>query len=250
MATGKTNSRHFRLYADQVDLSGDVRTVGGFGLEYNMEDVTGWSDGVVNYLYGTPTAFVNGFQAVFNNTAVTGSHTELSDQEEYLISLHLGIRATPAAGDPAFGGPLQQSSYTVGGEGPVIVEVALNGPGQALSHPSRYFGYVAYPSTSITVTTSGTGVDMVAAQASGIHAVLHVLTAETVGTWALTIQESSDDAVGDPYVDIITFTANGATATAERGIDATSVERYVRFRAVYTGGGSTGARFVVTVIPQ
>ena len=107
MATGKTNPRWLRLFADAVDLSGDSRQIGSFGVGYDKSNIEGWDASVKHVTLGQVNHTLSGYQAVFNNTAVTGSHTELSAVEEYIISLLIGIRAAPALGNPAFIGSFE-----------------------------------------------------------------------------------------------------------------------------------------------
>ena len=246
MATGKTHSRHYRLYIDEVDLSGDARGLGSAGITYEEVDVTGWSNGIINYDLGRPRAFIEGFQAVFNNTALLGSHIELSAREEYLASLQIGIKAAPIAGDPAFGCPLEQVDYVVEGSGPLLVNANLNGPGQENTLPDRVWGKVLYPKTSIAATTGGTTVDFGAASAKGAIAYLHVLVADGGGPWSLKVQ---DGVTSSPTDDYITFSSDGQTITAEQGVNTGSMNRYCRFLATDLGAAS-GATFVVTIIPQ
>lgn len=245
-STGNTHPRHFRMLMDGIDLSGDARNVGSFGLTFPEVDVSGWSDGVLNYLLGTPSIFVEGWQAVFNNTANTGSHVELSAEEEYIVSLLMGIRGIPEYGSPAFAAPLSQSSYTVEGTDPLLASISLNGAGVAETLPDRVWGLVVYPSTSISATTTGTSVDFGAAQANGAHLFLHVTVADGGGTWTLKVRDSSNDST---FADYTTFTADGQTVLAEINVETSSMDRYVLFEAT-DGGAATGATFTVIVVPQ
>ena len=238
MATGKTNAKHFRLFLDEFDMSGDVRTVGSFGVAFAEHEVTGWSDGVMNYTLGHGQVSIEGFQAVFNNTAVTGSYTELKGREEYLAALLMGIRAAPAIGDPCFMSPLEQGQIKISGEGPILMDVSLIGPGTGFTIPSGtgIFGRVLAPKTTFTITTNSTSIDDLASSANGLHAFLHVFTAETVGSWAIKLQHSSNDA---DWSDLITFTSTGVAVTGEQKTVTGTVNRYLRAQWTYTGGGST-----------
>jgi len=236
MTTGKTNSRHMRLLLDGVNLSGDARQVGSVGITYDEDDVAGWSDGVRNFTLGHPRAFIEGFQSVFNNTAVTGSHIELSAVEQYIGGLFIGIRAAPAIGDPAFGSPLQQGSYVVQGDGPVTIDAALNGPGQGetlgLSSVFRVWGAALAVGTSIAVSTNHTSVDNGASSANGALAYMFV-SATTAGNFAFKVQDSPDNAL---WADLITFTMDGSAVAAEQGSVSGTVDRYTRLVATRTGG--------------
>ncbi len=238
---GKTSARHFRLLVDGLDISGDTRQVGAFGVRYAEDDATGLSAGVKNFLLGHPSVFLNGFQAIFDNTAASGSHVELSAQEEYIVSLLMGIRAAPTVGDPAFAAPLQQSSYIVSGEGVVSIEAAFNGPGQAeaATFNENVFGVVLAYGAVLGATTNGTAVDNGASSANGGAAHLHV-TASDGGAWAFAVADSPDDI---SYADLITFSSDGSVVTAERAVAGGTVNRYVRLESTRSSGTVT-----VTVI--
>lgn len=235
MATGKTNSRFFRMVYGGYDLSGDARALGSMGSTYAETDVTGWNEGVVNFTLGTPAINLEGFQAVFNNTASTGIHSALAGFVNSYSTVFIGIRAAPAVGDPTFSIPNQQASYTVAGDGPCTVSVNMN-PGQtgslSVSGKMSPWGNALAVGASLSGSTNGTGVDNGASSSNGGIGYLH-LTASSGGTWAFYIQHSTDNST---YTDLITFTSNGSAVTAEQGTVTGSVNRYVRFRAVRTSG--------------
>jgi len=231
MATGKTHARFMRLIVDGVDLSGDTRQVGEFGVTYDTAECTGWSDGVKNFTLGHANHLLNGYQAVFNNTAATGSHTELSAIEEYIISLPIGIRAAPAVGDPAFLQSFEQMSYTVEGVDAVLISAGFSKAITDNDH-EKPFGVTLAPGTSLSATTNGTSVDNGASSANGLLAHIHV-TATSSGSWALKIQDSANDST---WADLITFSADGSAITAEAADVTGTVDRYLRFQATRTSG--------------
>lgn len=238
MAEGKTNSRYFRMLYGGFNLSGDARALGSMGATYAETDVTGWSDEVINFTLGTPTINLDGFQAVFNNTASTGIHTALSPFISSYSTVMIGIRAAPAVGDPTFSIPNQQASYTVAGDAPCTVSVNMN-PGQtgslSVGGLMSPWGRALAVGASLSGNTNGTSVDNAASSANGGIGYLH-LTASSGGTWAFTIQHSTDNST---FSDLITFSANGSAVTAEQGTVTGTVNRYVRFRAVRTSGTVT-----------
>ena len=237
MATGKTHARWYRLIMDAVNLSGDSRQIGSFGVEYDTADVTGWSDGVVNHLLGQPSHIFTGYQAVLNNTAVTGSHTELSAVEEYILSLFIGIRAAPAVGDMVFMTTVEQSAYTVDGSPSPMVSINAVKSITDADHV-KAFGVALAVGDELTATTNGTSVDNGVASALGALAHLHI-TASDGGTWAFKVQDSPDDGA---WADLITFSSDGTAIAAESGdvaAAATTPDRYVRFQATRTSGTCT-----------
>ncbi len=235
MATGKTNPRWMRLIVDAVDLSGDSRQMGAFGSEYDMTPVEGWSDGVKHFTFGQPSHIFNGYQAVMNNTAATGSHTELVAQEEYIISLAMGIRAAPTYADPAWIGTMEQHKYIVEGTDAVLVSMDTV-KAQTDIDQERVWGEVVVPGVALTSTTSTTDVNSLASSSNGALAHLHV-TVSDGGTWAFKIQDSPTG--GGSWADLITFSANGSAITAETGTVAGTVDQYLQVVATRTSGTCT-----------
>jgi hypothetical protein len=178
---------------------------------------------------------MSGYQAVLNNTASTGSHTELNAIEEYIISLLIGIRAAPALGDPCFISSQEQVNYIVTGDGPVMVGVDFVKSATDIDH-ERAFGVVLEAGdTSRVATLTGASVDNGASSANGALAHLHV-TVSSGGTWTLKVQDSANDS---DWADLITFSADGSAVTAERGDVAGTVDRYLRALYTRTSGSLT-----------
>lgn len=240
MAAGKTHSRHFRLLLDEYDLSGDMRQIGSAGIEYGEEDVTGWSDAVINYTLGRPTVKIDGFQAVFNNTLLTGVHV-LKDVEEYLATLCVGIKAAPAVGDPCISMPLNQGAYKLSGDGPVLVSINLNGPGQDHTLPSNVFGAILAYAAALAATTNGASVNNGASSANGALCYLHI-TVSSGGTWAFKVQHSPNDSA---WADLATFTINGSVVAVEQKAAAGTVDQYTRLVATRTSGTVTVTATIV-----
>jgi hypothetical protein len=223
-----------RLLVDAVDLSGDSRQLGQFGVEYEMASVEGWSDGVKYFTFGQPSHLFTGYQAVFNNTAATGSHTELSALEEYVISLAIGIKAVPAIGDPAILSTLEQVNYMMEGTEAVLVTMDAVKTATDIDQ-ERMFGPVLAPGTAFTVTDNGASVDNGASSANGALGHLHV-TVSSGGTWAFKIQDSANNS---DWADLITFSSDGSAVAGERGTATGTVDRYLRFQATRTSGTCT-----------
>jgi len=232
MATGKTHARHFRLIVDSADLSGDTRQIGEFGVSRQIAPIEGWSDGVIHYSLGHAEHILTGYQAVFNkNPTPLGSHTELSDIEEYRVMLAMGIRAAPVVGDPCFMGTFDQINYLVDGTDAVLVNVDFIKSVTDSGYEAA-FGNVLAAGASLSATTNGTSVDNGASSADGAIAFL-LITASDGGTWSLKVQDSPDDGA---WSDLTTFGSDGSATGAERDIIAGTVDRYTRFQATRTSG--------------
>ena len=241
MATGKTHSRWLRLFVDEVNLSGDSRQIGQFGVNYDLANLEGWSDPIKYVNMGQVNHTLTGYQAVFNNTASTGAYTELVALEEYVVSLLIGIRAAPALGDPAYIGSYEQASFDVSGQDAILMSVDFAKAITDMDH-ERAFGIVLEPgSTSRTATLTGTSVDNGASSSNGALAHLHV-TVSSGGTWTLKVQDSANDA---DWADLITFAADGSVVAGERGDVAGTVDRYLRALFTRTSGSLTACLTVV-----
>lgn len=99
-----------------------MTNISQFGLTYAETDVTAYSDGVINFTLGHPSAEIE-ITGPVSNTASTGSHTVFSaangNQTPYTLTIQVGIRAAPTTGDPEFelASGYITSSYRVNGDG-------------------------------------------------------------------------------------------------------------------------------------
>lgn len=126
MATGKTNARHIRVSVDDSgatarDISAAVSNISGVGLTHAEQDVTGYSDGVINFSLGHPSSEIE-ISGPVDNTASTGAHVVFSGIVGHVsatktLTVQIGIRAAPTTGDPEFEGEYYCSSYVISGDG-------------------------------------------------------------------------------------------------------------------------------------
>ena len=126
MATGKTNAKHIRVKLDDSvptlrDISAGVAQVSGVGLTYAEQDVTAYSDGIINFTLGFPSSDIE-LSGPIDNLATTGSYTVLKSivglqTATYTLEVQFGIRAAPATGDPNFSGEYYCSSLKLNGDG-------------------------------------------------------------------------------------------------------------------------------------
>ena len=129
---GKTNSKHIRVYMDSTGgtvrhISRAVTNIAGVGLEYNETDVTGYSDGIINFTLGHPRSEIE-ITGPLDNTALASSPSHsgphlvftsiLGDESAtYTLTVEFGIKAAPTTGDPTFTGEYVCSKYTINGDG-------------------------------------------------------------------------------------------------------------------------------------
>lgn len=241
--TGKTHTRYLRLLANGYDLSGDMRAVSAFGVQYDQADATGWNDGSNQWLSGRGTVLLDGFNALFNNaTAATGptaagAHTVVSAGGSFYNSLFIGIRAAPAIGNPTFSATFEQGGYAVTGDSGAAAMLSASFFGSAvLASSAGVWGVCLAPGTALTGTTTNGSVDNGASSANGYVAFLHIpQTTGAIGSnnWSFVIEHSANDS---SFSTLATFTADGSAITAER-LEATgTVNRYVRLVATRTAG--------------
>lgn len=240
MATGKNKIlRWMRIIVGAANLSGDARTFEALLNEVGEADLMGWNNAAEHVVRGSARKIgLTGFQALLNDTAVTGALTVLKDAENTSrLSVLFGGGAEPAAGDPAYLlGPIQLSDVAgLDGLAAVIKANFRPDAGQHSDLAENPLGVVLHPETSLSATTNGSTIDNEASSPNGAHANLHVL-ASSGGTWALTVEHSTD---GNSWSTLMTFTSTGGAVTSERKTASGTINRYVRFVATRTSGTLT-----------
>ncbi len=124
MATGKTNARWIRVWVDDEvptlrDISASVSDV-NMPITVASEDVTGYSDGSINFTVGHPDQPIT-MSGDFSNTANTGAHDVLSAvvgqaTPSISIKVQIGILAAPSGTDPEYTGEFLCTEYSVSGD--------------------------------------------------------------------------------------------------------------------------------------
>jgi len=105
--TGRTHSKYCTVKVDNsagalTDLSAYVNTVGSVGLNYDVQDVTAFSDAVKNVVVGQPAGPITlggpiDTVIITHMQAIVGLNTPLS------LDIKLGIRQAYTEGEPQFG---------------------------------------------------------------------------------------------------------------------------------------------------
>lgn len=239
---GKTHVKNSRLFIDEVDISGDSRQVSTVGVEYDTNDITGYSNGVHYVQLGQANHLLSGYQAVFSNTASTGSHTELKAREEYIISYCLGVGQAPEVGSHAWLSTQEQITYDVqGGSGGELIGVDFLKSLTNLDH-SNPWGIVLSAGTSQSGDIDLGSCDNIIPTTNGLIANLHV-TATSGVAWTFDIEESSDNNdAADVFASIGQFVLDGSAVGSEQLVVTAAgagVERYLRVAIVRTGGAGT-----------
>lgn len=228
------------LYVAGYDFSGDIGALdtisGGFspiedtGIDkYGMERMRGLRSGEIKY-------------TSFFNKAAGQEHLRLSPlptTDQIMTYCRGTTLAKPAASMVA-----KQIGYDGKrtNKGELTFEIDAQSTGASL----EWCVQLTAGKRTDGSATNGTGVDFAASSAFGVAAYLHVF-AFTGTSVTVKLQESSDNAVGDAYADVVGGAFTAATAiTSQRIQTATnlSVERWLR---VVTTGTFSNAVFAVSV---
>lgn len=233
-----------RLFVAGFDLSGDIGSLGriGGGLA-GVQDVTGIDKSAFERIGLARDGSIE-FSAFFNDAAGQ-AHPRLStlpttDQiVTYLRGTSLGSPAASMVGKQIGYDPSRDA------DGSLTIEVQALANGFGLEWGTQLTAGLRTDAAA----TNGAGVDLAAATTFGLQAHLHV-TAFTGVDATIKIQESSDNAVADPYADVVggAFAQVTAGPTSQRIQTARNltVERWLRVVTVTTGG-FTNLSFVVAV---
>lgn len=242
ISTGKTHTRWARLLMAGANLSGDSRTLANVGISYDQTDVTGWEN-ITNFLPGRGTLNFGQYQALFNNRAAAtgpvepGTHTQLNGIGAPIATCAIGIQEAPTIGAPAFSAQLQQYSYLAQVAAADALIINADFSNKAGNNLSDYgWGQILASGTSVSSTTNNGSVDNGTSTANGAYAALHIT--QSVGAmgsnnWEVKIQDSANDS---SWADLITFSADGSSATAEWGSVSGTVDRYCRVVMTKTAG--------------
>lgn len=233
------------LYVDNTDVSGDIGAIDTISGGPAVLDVTGINKLAFERIGGLRDGNIE-YTAFFND-AVGAAHAALKTTIfTGLITRQVTYCRGTTLGKPAASMISRQLDYAPSraADGALTIK----GP-----HPATGFGlewgeqHTAGKRTD-GGATNGTGVDSGGASTTfGLQAYLHVF-AFTGTSATIKLQESSDNAAGDPYADVVggAFTVVTGT-TQERIATATNltVERWLR---VVTTGTFSNLVFSVNVV--
>jgi len=239
----KTAGLGDNCYVGGYDLSGDVGSLSRIGGGPALLEVTGIDKSGVERLGGVRDGGLT-FDAFFNKAALA-AHPALSTlpTADVLVTYFRGT----TLGNPAASCLAKQVGYdptrAQDGSLNIAVEAVSNGFGL------EWGTTLTAGKKADTGAANGTGVDAGAATSFGLQAYLHVFS--FTGTDAtIKLQESSDDASGDPYADVTGggFTQVTSAPTTQRIATgaALAVEQWLRAVTI-TSAGFTEMTFAVMV---
>lgn len=227
------NGYNFSIYSDQYEVSSSVDPV----------DVTGFSEGVRTYVGGIEDGTITHdmfwdsaagtIAPVLSAAGLTGVHTLLPE----------GFGAN---GDPSITMPFTKLTFRPSGEPTGALRAgSIEFRNRDASSYGVEFGWVLHHAT-ITDTTTTTGIlDPSAGAVTAVcAATLQIWTPTSTDTYVVKVQHST--LLGSGYADLITFTANGTSRTAERQVVASgTVNKYRRIVATRTGAAADPFGFTV-----
>jgi hypothetical protein len=234
-----------QLYINGSNLSGDVGSLAGIRTPIGAIDTTGIDKYGHERIAGQRDGGLD-FTSFFNKTAVTGAHKVLSTLPT-TDRIATYLRGTTPGRNGA-GLVCKQLNYDPdrSDTGEFTMKISLTANGYGLE-----WGTMMTAGARVDTTgTNGTPVDFTAGTAFGLQAYLQV-TAVVGTSVTVKLQDSTDNAVGDPYADVVgggfTAVTPGGAPTAQRIATAgnLTVKRWLR---VVTTGTFTSATFVVLVV--
>lgn len=252
MATGRTTSKHARVYIDGYDLSGYTRSIGPLLESYGEAGEAALTDAVTGYLPNHVTLGVGALNGIFDNTATSGLHVlgAAGAGSRHVTTVALGVRAAPAIGDPCYAGHFEQTDYQADpNSGMVFATVPFSKTSSAattLAFPKPW-GALLNVSARTAANSATGGVDNGAATAAGGFLAYHVLASSNAShTATISIDDSADDssytALSGATTGSITVTA-GVSGIVALGATA-AVKRYLRWQLAL--GTATSVTFILS----
>ena len=238
----KTHSKWTRVLVGGANLSGDSRSLGSIGTQYDTVEVHGFDAALKERLVGQDDAMFGPYQALFNDRPAAigpvqpGSHIVLSTSDNMGVSAFFGLGAAPAIGNPAYSKTANKTSYTVSATNAdaVVINADFTTRGGPIDNAG--WGRALAVGVSLSDTDELDSVDNGAATTGGAGVYLHVTQSAGVmaaNDWEITIEDSADDTT---FATIATLSADGSVATSERALIAGTIRRYVRAVATKTDG--------------
>lgn len=218
------------------DLSGDIGVIDAINGGPSAIDVTGVDKSARERLGGARTGHME-FTAFFNPTT-NRSHDQFGNLPTGDQQVSISQSLTPGAAGASMIGKQLNYDPSRGTDGSLTEKVAFDSNGFGLE-----WGVVlAYALQGGAAATAS--LDFGAASAFGLQAYLQVLLFSGTSV-TVNIQESSDNAVGDPFANVVGGGFTAATAIGTQRIATAnnlSVERYLRINT--TGTFSTALLMV------
>ncbi len=238
-----------RVYDNGYDLSGHARTIGPIKWDCEKAVFDAMADPQKSSLGGQVVVGLGTLNALFDNTATTGSHARLSGSygAMHTIVVAAGMEAAPANNGIAIAGQFLQKNYPIDATAnPIVLSIDFDDTYNVAAGSMAYcspWGVLLHANAAETAVNSTTYHDGAAASAAGGFMVYQVLTAAGTGaiTAAIKVQDSVDTTDGN-FADLLSSgvinCGSGGVAVPTSGLVALSpsaaVKRYTRFQIAFT----------------
>lgn len=234
---------HVQVLVDGYELTGDSHQM-AFNDSRDLLEKTVFGDVAHNFLPGQVLSRL--VHRGFLNAEAARSHPVLRGVTiDGVVSVLLGQNTDPLAGDPTYSLLVQQEHYqTMPQKGQIIPFVAnfsnrgqRSGWGMALAAP-----------TTITNSTTGSGIDNGTATASGGAAFLHILEATASDTYTFTVEGANDSDFSVNLVTLATFSLDASALGSKRVVIQGSIPRHTRFQAIRSGSVGNPVKLAVNLV--
>jgi hypothetical protein len=220
-----------------------------FDLDTGNDDLdsTCFQEGSHNSILGLGLGKVR-FAGVFDASAsgdvqVHKLGSAVTNESNQVITVMVGQGASPAVGDPGYSLSARRINYGV--DASVADILKFTSEARNVGYRGDWGKILTAGVASVTGTASHTGssVNHGAQTTNGGVGYLHVHTEVTSGdTFSIVIQDSADDTT---YASLISFSADGTSATSERAIVTGTTDQYTRVLATRTGTAGGTLKFGV-----
>lgn len=234
MATGRTVNKFLKCYVDGYDMSGYSRSIGPLAVTFNETEDMVYGNPIKGALPNHAMISIGTLSAVFDNTATSGPHAIFKGGLGMRnVMVNVGIRATPAQGDPSFVGQFEQLGYPMDvSDATLAVDMPFAPSGRATSLLySSAWGTLLHANGAETGANSATGVDDYGAQTTFGGFMMYQVTAGD-GNATIKVQDADTNSDGS-FGDLVSSGALDCSAVTS-GIVAlahtATVKRYLRWQ--------------------
>lgn len=250
MATGRTVLKHSHVYYDGYDITGFSRSFGPLTWTFGEADATTLGDPVKTAMADVATINVGTINAIMDSTALTGSHIIMPSQAARTVMLPIGIRGTPANGDPVFCGVFMQKDFMHEISPDSIATLSAPFSGWAVDAATLLYnkpwGVLVHAKGVETAVNSSSGIDDRGAQTTAGGFMCYQFFTSN-GTATLKVQDSADNSA---FADLVSAGSLDASTTPKHGIVAlgttATVRRYLRWQIVL--GTATTVTFALSFV--
>lgn len=246
----RTHLKHYRVYVNGVDLSGQSRTIGALSQVFGAEPDAAMTDGSKNIVLGQGDIQAGTLSAFLENDAAALFANQAQTTRNLLVAI--GANAAPIAGDNVFAWKFEDTGYMVDqGSGFVAATLPFGGASYASTLTYKQpWGKLLHASGAESAVNTAVGIDdLGASSALGGIFVYHLHSSN--GTVTLKAQDAATN-TNPSFTDISGATSGSITAavTPQSGMIAlgttSTVRRYLRWQLVF--GTATGATFTCAFI--